>query len=73
MSRPPRRPNPLAGEVWFIQREPKHPLVTAEIDEATHRTVVIRWLDDGALQAKASQVPARYWKKDLTFVEQVPT
>ena len=68
---PPKRPDPRAGQVWFIQREPKHPVLTAEIDEVTHKTVLLRWAPDGGIFVRADATALRYRKSELFFVERV--
>jgi hypothetical protein len=71
VSIPPPRPNPRTGDVWFIQRTPGHPLLAAHIDEASARTVLVRWLDDGAVYPRPGAPSVRFWKKDLRFVERI--
>jgi hypothetical protein len=77
-SRKPKRAAPrfrrvIAGQVWRIQRlrdaDVTHPVLAAEIDEVTPETVLIRWLDDGAIQAKPSALAVRYARKDFEFLE----
>lgn len=71
MSTPPRRPIPLAGETWFIQRTRGNPLLTAQVDEVTARTVLLRWVEDGGLSVKFNAAALRFRLSELSFVEKV--
>ena len=70
--KPPRHPNPQAGETWFVQRVRGNPVLTAEIDESTARTVLLRWQDDGAIRVRRNLLPIRMRKTDLMFLERIP-
>lgn len=72
MSRPPRHPKPLAGQTWFVQRTKGNPLLTAQVEEATQRTVVIRWVTDGSVSPKDNAQVLRWLVRDFKWVEQVP-
>ena len=68
---PPRFRRLAPGQIWRVQRQAGNPVLTAEIDEVTRETVLIRWADDGAIQVKACALALRYKRADLEFVEKV--
>jgi hypothetical protein len=68
---PPRFRRLAPGQIWRVQKKRGHPVLTAEIDEVTQETVMVRWADDGAIQVKSDALPLRYARADLKFLEKV--
>lgn len=70
MTKPPKRPSPQPGELWFIQSGGKgRPLIAVEIIEATPKTVLLMRLADGSAKARADAL--RYRVSDFKWVEQI--
>lgn len=72
MSKPPRRLNPAAGELWWIQFPGRHALLTVEVVEATKRTVLLMLVPDGSVKPKPNSIAMRYRISDFKWIEQVP-
>lgn len=76
MSRKPKTRKPKAGQVWRLQRINGAPqwiraVLTAQIDEVTPETLMVRWLDDGSVQARAVATVIRIARDEFRLIERV--
>lgn len=74
---PPRFRRLAAGQVWRVQRRDAssvvtHPVLSAEIDEVTPGTVLVRWQSDGSIQVRADALVMRIARDEFRFIERVP-
>ena len=68
---PPRFRRVVPGQVWFVQKQPGSAVLTASVDEVTRETVMLSWLNDGAVQVRPDSLPLRWARCDLKFLEKV--
>lgn len=68
----PNRKKVSAGEEWFVQLVPGANAIAVEIDEVTRATVVLRRVADLHYRPKGYDVPVRYARQDITFLERLP-
>lgn len=67
MNAVPKRPQPAAGEDWFIQLSEGCTVMAVHIEELTDRTVVLRQVAD--LYERGADTAIRYVTRDVKFLE----